>query len=72
MVWAVAQHPCLTDVAPLRRSLASGWLKEAAAAGLDEQGTIALFMAALRDFRDRPAESRPARRDGRQRRVGAA
>jgi GntR family transcriptional regulator len=62
----------LEQLTSLRRSLASGWLKEAAAAGLDEQGTIALFMAALRDFHDRPVESRPARRDGRQRRVGAA
>jgi hypothetical protein len=62
----------LEQLTSLRHSLASGWLKQAAAAGLDEQGTIALFMAALRDFHDRPVESRPARRDGRQRRVGAA
>ena len=62
----------LEQLTSLRRSLAAGWLKEAAAAGLDEQGTIALFMAALRDFRDRPVESRAPAASGRQRRVGAA
>ena len=62
----------LEQLTSLRRSLATGWLKQAADAGLDEQGTIALFMAALRDFRDRHGESRPARGGGRQSRVGAA
>ena len=62
----------LRELTELRRNLVSGWLKDAATAGLDEQGTVALFMAALRDFRDRPLEARPARRGGRQRGEGAA
>jgi GntR family transcriptional regulator len=62
----------LEQLTALRRNLVAGWLKDAAAAGLDEQGTVALFTAALRDFRDRPIESRSARRDGRQRGEGAA
>ncbi len=40
------------ELAALRDSLLSGWLAEAAAAGLDEEGISALFMSALRDFRD--------------------
>ena len=62
----------LERLTALRRSLVSGWLKDASAAGLDEQGTVALFMAALRDFRDRPVESRSAGRGGRQRGEGVA
>ncbi|MGA3354120.1 MAG: GntR family transcriptional regulator [Acidimicrobiales bacterium] len=62
----------LPELTELRRRLVSGWLKQAAAAGLDEQGTVALFMAALRDFRDRPMESRPAQRASPQRGEGVA
>ncbi len=40
------------ELAALRASLLAGWLAEAAAAGLDEEGISALFMSALRDFRD--------------------
>jgi GntR family transcriptional regulator len=62
----------LEQLTALRRSLVGGWLKEAAAVGLDEQGTVALFMAALRDFRDRPVNSRTDGRDRRQRGEGVA
>jgi GntR family transcriptional regulator len=51
----------LGELTALRRSLVDGWLRDAAAAGLDEDGTTALFHAALRDFRDRP-NSRTATR----------
>jgi GntR family transcriptional regulator len=57
----------LEEMAALRKRLVSGWLSEAAAAGLDDEGITALFMSALRDFRDRssararPRGSRPER-----------
>jgi DNA-binding transcriptional regulator YhcF (GntR family) len=44
-------HVGLREQAALRRSLA-GWLRDAAAAGLDEAGMTALFSSALRDFHD--------------------
>jgi len=62
----------LEELTALRRSLVSGWLRDAAAAGLDEQGITALFMAALRDFRDHTVERNPARQHGRQRGEGVA
>ncbi len=40
----------LPELAGLRRSLL-GWLTEADAAGLDEDGIVALVTSALRDFR---------------------
>jgi GntR family transcriptional regulator len=46
--------PELTD---LRRSL-SGWLAAADGAGLDEDGIVALFSSALRDFYERRSGSR--------------
>ncbi len=42
----------LPELTALRRSLL-GWLGTADAAGLDEDGMVALFTSALRDFRDR-------------------
>ncbi|MHB8244959.1 MAG: GntR family transcriptional regulator [Acidimicrobiales bacterium] len=62
----------LAQLTALRRQLVSGWLREAAAAGLDEQGIVALFMAALRDFHDRLAESSVSGRLGAQEGEGAA
>ena len=41
----------LPELAGLRRSLL-GWLTAADAAGLDEDGIVALVTSALRDFRD--------------------
>jgi DNA-binding transcriptional regulator YhcF (GntR family) len=40
------------ELTALRRSLL-GWLGEADAAGLDEDGIVALFTSALHDFRER-------------------
>lgn len=54
------------ELAALRRSLVSGWLAEAVAAGLDDEGITALFQSALRDFRERgdaPSRSRGSRRE---------
>jgi GntR family transcriptional regulator len=42
----------LPELAGLRRSLL-GWLATADTAGLDEDGTVALFTSALRDFHER-------------------
>ncbi|HUZ19295.1 MAG TPA: GntR family transcriptional regulator [Acidimicrobiales bacterium] len=53
----------LPELTALRRSLVTGWLRDASTAGLDEDGITALFMAALRDFRDRSSESSLAGRD---------
>jgi GntR family transcriptional regulator len=44
-------HVGLREQTALRRGLA-GWLREAAAAGLDEAGMSALFTSALRDFHE--------------------
>ncbi|HEY5266751.1 MAG TPA: GntR family transcriptional regulator [Acidimicrobiales bacterium] len=52
----------LPELTTLRRSLVTGWLSEAAAAGLDEDGIVALFTSALRDFRNQPDELQPTRR----------
>ena len=50
----------LPELAGLRRSLL-GWLATADTAGLDEDGIVALFTSALRDFHERRSGS-PARR----------
>jgi GntR family transcriptional regulator len=48
------------ELAALRDGLVSGWLAEAAAAGLDDEGITALFLIALRDFHERrDARARP-------------
>jgi len=44
----------LPELTGLRRSLL-GWLSTADAAGLDEDGIVALFTSALRDFHERRA-----------------
>lgn len=62
----------LEQLDALRRNLVGGFLRDAAAAGLDEDGMVALFMAALRDFRDRPVQQRAARQSGKSPREGAA
>ncbi|HEY7145684.1 MAG TPA: GntR family transcriptional regulator [Streptosporangiaceae bacterium] len=50
----------MEELAALRKSLVLGWLTEAEAAGLDDEAITALFMSALRDFRDRSgARGRP-------------
>ncbi|MHB1853196.1 MAG: hypothetical protein ACYCU6_13640, partial [Acidimicrobiales bacterium] len=42
----------LAELEALRTSLVEGWLRDAAAAGLDEEGISALIQSALRDFRE--------------------
>ena len=53
------------ELAALRDGLVSGWLAEAAAAGLDDEGMTALFLTALRDFHERRDRRRgpPGRRE---------
>ena len=48
----------LPEIAGLRRTLRA-WLVDSAAAGLDEDGMVALFTATLRDFRERRDEGDP-------------
>ncbi len=59
-VQATLSQVALPALTTLRRSLL-GWLAAADAAGLDEDGTVALFTSALRDFHDRrPGQPCPA------------
>ncbi len=51
-ITATLGRVALPELAGLHRSLL-GWLAEADAAGLDEDGVVALVTSALRDFRDR-------------------
>jgi GntR family transcriptional regulator len=51
-VEATLGQVALPELTALRRSLL-GWLGTADAAGLDEDGMVALFTSALRDFRER-------------------
>jgi GntR family transcriptional regulator len=51
-VRATLTQVALPELTALRRSL-SGWLAAAEGAGLDEDGVVALFTSALRDFYDR-------------------
>jgi GntR family transcriptional regulator len=55
-VEAEPQTVGLRELTTLRRNLVTGWLREAAEAGLDEDGITALFASALGDFRNRPAD----------------
>jgi GntR family transcriptional regulator len=55
-VEAEPQTVGLRELTTLRRNLVTGWLREAAALGLDEDGIVALFTSALGDFRKEPAE----------------
>jgi GntR family transcriptional regulator len=64
-VQAALDQIALPELAALRRSLL-GWLSTADAAGLDEDGIVALFSTALQDFRLRrggPADRRGAAGD---------
>src|SRR6516225_9586530 len=56
-VQATLSQVALLELAALRRSL-SGWLTVADGAGLDEDGIVALFTTALRDFCERRGGSR--------------
>ena len=51
-IQATLSQVALPELAVLHRSLL-GWLATAGEAGLDEDGMVALFTSALRDFRDR-------------------
>jgi DNA-binding transcriptional regulator YhcF (GntR family) len=70
-VEATLSQVALPELATLRHSLI-GWLASADGAGLDEDGIVALFSSALRDFfkgRDRSADRRA---DGKGGRTGVA
>jgi GntR family transcriptional regulator len=56
-VQATLRQVALPELTALRRSL-SGWLATADGAGLDEDGIVALFTSALRDFYERRNGSR--------------
>src|SRR5580693_3123510 len=56
-VQATLNQVALPELTALRRSL-SGWLTAADGAGLDEDGIVALFSSALRDFYERRSGSR--------------
>ena len=62
-VQATLSQVALPELTVLRRSLL-GWLASAGEAGLDEDGIVALFSSALRDFRERQA--RPEEPRGRR------
>ena len=51
-VQATLSQVALPELAPLRKTLL-GWLTDADGAGLDEDGIVALFTRALRDFYER-------------------
>jgi GntR family transcriptional regulator len=56
-IQATLSQVALPELAGLRKSLL-GWLAAAGAAGLDEDGMVALFTSALRDFHERRGGSR--------------
>jgi GntR family transcriptional regulator len=60
----------LSELNTLRHSLVTGWLREAAALGLDEDGIVALFTTALGDLRIRPDEQGKSHRSRRTTSVG--
>jgi GntR family transcriptional regulator len=66
-VQATLSQVALPELTGLRRALL-GWLGSADATGLDEDGIVALFTSALRDFYDRRAggldDGRGARDEG--------
>jgi GntR family transcriptional regulator len=65
-VEATLSQVALPELAALRRSLL-GWLASAGDAGLDEDGIVALFSSALRDFFDRRGGHRDRRGAGEER-----
>jgi GntR family transcriptional regulator len=60
-IQATLRQVALPELAGLRKALL-GWLAAAGAAGLDEDGMVALFTSALRDFHER--RGGPADRGG--------
>ena len=66
-IQASVSQVALPELTGLRRSLLA-WLATADTAGLDEDGIVALFTSALRDFRERRGScSRPARHAAKRR-----
>jgi GntR family transcriptional regulator len=61
-IQATLSQVALPELTVLRRSLL-GWLASADAAGLDEDGIVALFTSALRDFCERQAGHQPGADD---------
>jgi GntR family transcriptional regulator len=59
-VRATLSQIALPELTALRRALL-GWLASAGEAGLDEDGMVALFASALRDFHERPGGHREDR-----------
>jgi GntR family transcriptional regulator len=59
-IQATLSQVALPELAGLRKALL-GWLTAADGAGLDEDGMVALFTSALRDFHERRSGSRPRR-----------
>ena len=55
-IQATLSQVALPELAGLRKSLL-GWLTTAGAAGLDEDGMVALFTSALRDFHERRGDA---------------
>jgi len=62
-VQATLSQVALPELTALRRSL-SGWLTAADGAGLDQDGIVALFASALRDFYERRGGPRTGRGGG--------
>src|ERR1700683_1762543 len=59
-IQATLSQVALPELTVLRRALL-GWLASAGEAGLDEDGMVALFTRALRDFHERPGGHREDR-----------
>jgi GntR family transcriptional regulator len=70
-VQATLSQVALPELATLRRALL-GWLASADRAGLDEDGIVALFSSALRDFFNGRDRSAGRRADGTGGRTGVA
>jgi DNA-binding transcriptional regulator YhcF (GntR family) len=68
-IQATLSQVALPELAGLHKALL-GWLADAGAAGLDEDGMVALFTSALRDFHNR--RDRRAGRSGQTDRDGSA
>jgi hypothetical protein len=69
---SVAHQVALPELAGLRKTLLT-WLRSADAAGLDEDGMVALFTSALRDFHDRRGQApAPGARDGGRSQAGTS
>jgi GntR family transcriptional regulator len=65
-VQATLNQVALPELTALRRTL-SGWLAAADGAGLDEDGIVALFTRALRDFYERASRRDASERPGGER-----